>query len=50
VKNNWNKEELEEFFNFSSEEIKSLANKNEATRLGFAILFKFFQNESRFPK
>jgi len=50
VKNNWNKEELEDFFSFSSEEIKFLVNKNEATRLGFAILFKFFQNESRFPK
>ena len=50
MKNNWNKEELEEFFSFSSDEIKFLANKNEATRLGFAILFKFFQNESRFPK
>ncbi len=30
-------------------ELTLLGNKTKETRLGFAVVFKFFQNEARFP-
>lgn len=49
MKRNWDLEELIGVFTFSSNELTLLGNKTKETRLGFAVVFKFFQNEARFP-
>lgn len=49
MKRNWETDELIEHFTFLPNEIKVIGNKTGGTRLGFAVLFKFFQNEARFP-
>lgn len=49
MKNNWDMEELVEFFTITPSELGLILNKTNENRLGFAILFKFFQNEGRFP-
>lgn len=49
MKRNWETDELIEHFTFLPNETKVIGNKTGATRLGFAVLFKFFQNEARFP-
>ncbi|WP_366919720.1 DUF4158 domain-containing protein [Brevibacillus laterosporus] len=38
-----------ENFTFLPNEIKQVGNKSGEARLGFAVLFKFFQCEARFP-
>lgn len=43
-------EELAEHWALLPDERELLANKTGATRLGFAVLRKFFQAESRFPR
>lgn len=49
MKNNWNVDELIEYFTFLPNELSEIGNKTGETRIGFAVLFKFFQNEARFP-
>lgn len=49
MKRRWELEELIECFTFLPNELQLLGNKTSETRLGFAVLFKFFQNEARFP-
>lgn len=49
MKSNWELKELIEHFTFLPNELSLLRNKTGATRLGFAVLFKFFQYEARFP-
>nr|WP_243109320.1 DUF4158 domain-containing protein [Anaerophilus nitritogenes] len=49
MKRNWEMDELIENFTFLPNEYTLLSNKSGATRLGFAISFKFFQQEARFP-
>lgn len=49
LKRNWEIDELIEHFTFLPHELKLIINKTGATRLGFAVLFKFFQLEARFP-
>ena len=49
MKKNWDLEELIEYFTFMPNELDLLKDKIEETQLGFAILFKFFQYEARFP-
>lgn len=49
MKRNFDQSELIEYFTLTTEEQKLLKNKVGVTRIGFAILFKFFQNEYRFP-
>jgi hypothetical protein len=46
----WTVEELSEQWTLLPEEAPWLANKSGATRLGFAVLLKFFQIEGRFPR
>ena len=48
MKRNWDVEALIEYFTFMPNEFKLLSNKVGETRLGFAVMFKFFQNEARF--
>ncbi len=45
-----NPEELDLQWALLPQEQKLLRNKTGATRLGFAVLLKFFQQESRFPE
>jgi TnpA family transposase len=49
MKRQWNAEELVEHWTLLPSEQALLANKAGTTRLGFAILLKFFQYEARFP-
>jgi len=49
VKRIWELDELVEHFNFQPNEMQQVGNKSGATRLGFAVLFKFFQYEALFP-
>lgn len=49
MKQDWTDEELVEYWTLGEMELSLLANKTGATRLGFAVLLKFFQLESRFP-
>lgn len=49
MKRNWNEDELLEHFVVVSIERKLIGNKTGASRLGFAVLLKYFQQEARFP-
>jgi TnpA family transposase len=49
MKRQWETEELIEHWTLNVEELALLGNKTGATRLGFAVLLKFFQKEARFP-
>lgn len=49
MKRHWKLEELIDDFTFLPNELSQLGNKTRETRLGFAVLFKFFQFEARFP-
>ncbi len=49
MKRQWETEELIEHWTLHVKELALLGNKTGATRLGFAVLLKFFQKEARFP-
>lgn len=49
MKRQWENEELIEHWMLSAWDLAQLGNKTGATRLGFAILLKFFQRAGRFP-
>ncbi len=49
MKRHWEIDELIENFTFLPNELTELSNKTGTTRLGFAVLFKYFQYEARFP-
>lgn len=49
MKRSWTEEELIERWMLTPDELPLLANKSGATRLGFAILLRFFAGEGRFP-
>lgn len=49
MKRQWEHEELIEHWTLHTGERALLGNKTGATRLGFAVLLKFFQREGRFP-
>lgn len=49
MKRNWELDELIEHFTFLPNEMQQVGNKSGETRIGFAVLFKFFQYEARFP-
>src|SRR5712664_2245299 len=49
MKRQWENEELIEHWMLSAWDLAQLGNKTGATRLGFAVLLKFFQWEGRFP-
>src|SRR5947209_12349764 len=48
MKRTWDIEELIEHFTLLSQDLELLANKTGPTRLGFAVLLKYFQYEARF--
>lgn len=49
MKQQWTNEELIEYFSLLQPERQLVESKNFETRLGFAVLFKYFQHEARFP-
>jgi uncharacterized protein DUF4158 len=49
MRRQWENEELIEYWMLSVWDLAQLSNKTGATRLGFAVLLKFFQREARFP-
>ncbi|MBN1468276.1 MAG: DUF4158 domain-containing protein, partial [Fusobacteriaceae bacterium] len=49
MKKTFSHDELVDNFSLSIQEFKLLKNKAGATRLGFAVMLKFFQNELKFP-
>lgn len=50
MKRHWETEELIDFWTLLPPDLEVLANKTGATRLGFAVLLKFFALEGRFPR
>ncbi|WP_010233434.1 Tn3 family transposase [Clostridium arbusti] len=50
MKKYWELDELIDYFTIMPNELEQLGNKSSSSRLGFAILFKFFQYEARFPR
>jgi len=50
VRRDWALEDLIECWTLDEDEVGLLANKSGATRLGFALLLKFFELEGRFPR
>lgn len=50
MKHHWETDELIEHWTLLPPELALLGNKTGSTRLGFAVLLKFFQSEARFPK
>ncbi|WP_445671365.1 DUF4158 domain-containing protein [Paenibacillus sp. FSL R10-2748] len=49
MKRNWELDELIEHFTYLPNEMQQIGNKSSETRIGFAVMFKFFQYEARFP-
>jgi len=49
LKRHWELDELIDHFTFLPNELSQLSNKTGATRFGFAVLFKYFQYEAKFP-
>jgi uncharacterized membrane protein len=49
MKRQWENEELIEHWMLTAWDLAQVGNKTGATRLGFAVLLKFFQREARFP-
>src|ERR1035438_5815755 len=49
MKRNWELDELIEHFTIMPNEMSLVGNKTGETRLGFAVLLKFFQLEAKFP-
>lgn len=49
MKRHWDLDDLIDHFTIMPNEYSLLSNKTGETRLGFAVLLKFFQFEARFP-
>jgi hypothetical protein len=49
MKRHWHEQELAERWSLTHDEFELLQNCTERSRLGFAVLLKFFQVEGRFP-
>jgi Domain of unknown function (DUF4158) len=50
MKREWHSDELMEHWTMLPHEHQLLGNKSGPTRLGFAVLLKYFQYEGRFPQ
>ena len=49
MRREWELEDLIDCWTLDEEDVRLLANKSGATRLGFALALKFFELEARFP-
>ncbi len=50
MKRDWHPDELTEHWTLTPGEKQQALSKRESSRLGFAVLLKFFQSQSRFPR
>jgi hypothetical protein len=50
MRREWELEDLIECWTLDTAEFTLLANKTGSTRLGFALMLKFFEQEARFPR
>ncbi|MCX5420420.1 DUF4158 domain-containing protein [Streptomyces sp. NBC_00078] len=50
MRQDWEPEDLIEVWTLLEDDMKKVRNKSGATRLGFALLLKFFEVEARFPE
>ena len=50
MRREWELEDLIACWTLDEDELALLANKTGATRLGFALLLKYFEQEARFPR
>ncbi|WP_431960085.1 DUF4158 domain-containing protein [Actinacidiphila sp. bgisy160] len=50
MRQDWKPEDLIEVWTLLEDDMKRVRNKSGATRLGFALLLKFFEVEARFPE
>src|SRR5688572_1113993 len=50
MRRDWSPEELIESWTLLGQDWTLVGNKSGATRLGFALLLKFFEIEARFPR
>ncbi len=50
MRREWELEDLIDCWTLDEAEVELLANKSGATRLGFALILKFFELEGRFPR
>jgi TnpA family transposase len=50
VKRNWHPDELTEHWTLTLGEKQQALSKRQPSRLGFAVLLKFFQHQGRFPR
>lgn len=50
MRREWDLEDLIECWTLDETELKELGNKSGATRLGFALMLKYFELEGRFPR
>jgi Domain of unknown function (DUF4158) len=49
MRREWELEDLIECWTLNEADLGLIANKSRATRLGFALALKFFEQEARFP-
>lgn len=49
IRRRWTREELEEAWTLGPDELALLSGKRGNTRLGFAVILRFFAGEGRFP-
>ena len=49
MKRHWDEQELAEHWSLRHDEFELLRKRTERSRIGFAVLLKFFQIEGRFP-
>jgi hypothetical protein len=49
MKRNWTEDEMSAHWSLRPSERDLITSKQGSTRLGFALLLKFFQSEGRFP-
>ena len=50
VRREWELDDLVDCWTLDEDELRLIANKSGATRLGFALLLKYFEQEARFPR
>ena len=50
MRREWELEDLIECWTLDEEDFRLMANKSGATRLGFALTLKYFEQEARFPR
>jgi hypothetical protein len=50
LRREWELEDIVECWTLTDADLRQLRNKTGATRLGFALLLKFFELEARFPR